>query len=132
MTALVNGRQTPKRAGEQRNDPVAANSKIYAGALVVLGATGYAEPATTATGLTARGVAQRNCTNTNGDGAERIESEAGCWRFINDGTINRTHIGKPAWIVDDQTVAADDGGNTRSVAGDIIDVDDKGVWVNIK
>lgn len=28
MTALVKSRQTPKRAGEQRNDPVAANSKI--------------------------------------------------------------------------------------------------------
>lgn len=130
MTALSSGRRTTKRDGSQRNDPMTNTAKIYAGALVVLNASGTAESAFTAVGLTARGVAQHTRTNT--DGTERIESEAGCWRFINDGSINRTHIGKQAWIVDDQTVAADNGGNTRSVAGDIIDVDNSGVWVNIK
>jgi hypothetical protein len=46
--------------------------------------------------------------------------------------ITRAEIGDDCYIVDDSTVAkTNPGGNTRSVAGKIVDVDAKGVWVRI-
>lgn len=134
MTALAKDRLTPRRAGEDLADPVAADAVIYAGALIVLGATGYAAPGSTALNLVARGVAQEAVDNTGGaDGDLTVRSRRGVFRFANDGTdtIDRTHIGGTAYIVDDQTVAATDGTGTRSAAGTIVDVDVDGVWVEI-
>ena len=45
--------------------------------------------------------------------------------------ITQAEIGDACYIVDDETVAKTSGGNTRSVAGEIVDVDDDGVWVDI-
>lgn len=134
MASLTKERNTPNRAGLSVGDPVAAGAVIYAGALVVLDAAGDAAPGSTATGLTARGVAQHTVDNSGGAvGDETVETERGAWRFENDGTdpVDRTHIGGTAYIVDDQTVAATDGTGTRSAAGKIIDVDTAGVWVDI-
>ena len=128
---LSNDRNTPRREGEMLSDPVAAAGVIYAGSLVVLGATGYAEAASTATGLKARGIAQQYVNNEGADGAEKIVTRRGVHRLGNDGSINRTHITGTAYIVDDETVAATDGTSTRSAAGTIIDVDDDGVWVDL-
>lgn len=50
---LSTDRNTPERDGRLVTHPMAAGKKIYAGALVVLNATGYAEPGSTATTLTA-------------------------------------------------------------------------------
>lgn len=132
--ALSADRATPKRDGKQFSDPVAASAQIYAGALVVLNATGYAAPGSTATGLAARGVAQANVDNSAGaDGDLNVPVEAGVHRFRNDGTdtVDRTHIGGLAYIVDDETVASTDGTGTRSAAGTIVDVDSVGVWVDV-
>ncbi|SIQ30805.1 hypothetical protein [Marinobacterium stanieri] len=134
MTALTKERNTPTRLSKRFSDPVAASAVIFAGALVVLDASGNAAKGTTATGLTARGVAQATVDNSNGAAADKtVETEAGTHRFVNDGTdtIDRTDIGGTAYIVDDQTVAATDGTGTRSAAGKIVDVDDLGVWVEI-
>lgn len=134
MTALTKERNTPARMNNRFNDPVAAGVVIYAGALVVLDADGNAAPGTTGNGLTARGVAMASIDNSQGAaGAEMVETEKGVWRLANDGadTIDRTHIGGTAYIVDDQTVAASDGSGSRSAAGNIVDVDDLGVWVEI-
>lgn len=134
MTALAQDRATPRREGVLYNEPVAASTTIYAGSLVVLDASGDAAPGSTATGLTARGVAQAHVDNSSGAAGDKaIETRAGEHRFENDATdaIDRTHIGGDAYIVDDQTVAATDGTSTRSKAGTITDVDDDGVWVRI-
>lgn len=135
MAALTRDRNTPQRApvlALDFVDPVAAGVKIHAGALVVLDASGHAAPATAATGLTARGVAQEQVDNTaGGAGDATVRVRAGIWRLDHDGTIGRAEIGKTAYLVDDQTVAADDGGGTRSAAGTIVDVDADGVWVRI-
>lgn len=134
MTALTKERNTPERLNKRCNDPMAAAAVIFAGALVVLDASGNAKKGGAGTGLTARGVAMATVDNSAGAaGAESIETEKGTWRFENDGTdtVDRTHIGGTAYIMDDQTVAATDGTGTRSAAGKIVDVDDLGVWVEI-
>ncbi len=133
MTALTKDVATSYRTGTETIDPVTANVKIYAGALVVLDAAGNARNGITGTNLIARGVAQHVADNTGGSaGAITVKSRRGVFLFNNDGSINRTHIGKLVYIVDDQTLAASNGGNTRSEAGKCIDVESGRVWVEIK
>lgn len=134
MTALTKERNTPARLNGRRNDPMAAAVVAFAGALIVLDAAGNAKPGVTETGLTARGVAMATVDNSAGAAGDlNVDTEKGCFRFANDGTdtIDRTHIGETAYIVDDQTVASTDGTGTRSAAGEIVDVDSLGVWVEI-
>ncbi len=136
MTAQTANRINPRRAtGDLFSDPVKAASAIFAGALVVLDASGWAVKASTATGLTVRGVATRPADNAGGgNGAINVESERGTFRFANSAStdaITRAEIGDTAYIVDDQTVAKTDGSGTRSAAGVIVDVDAQGVWVRV-
>ncbi len=135
MTALTNGRRTPKREGQVFSRQVAASAKIHHGALVCLNATGYATPGATATTLVADGVALAAADNTGGaDGAIRVQVEKGTFPFANSAAgdaITIAEIGDIAYIVDDQTVAKTNGTNTRSAAGTIVDVDAQGVWVRI-
>jgi hypothetical protein len=46
MTALTADRDTPMRDGDSYSYPMAAATEIFAGSLVVLDASGNAEPAT--------------------------------------------------------------------------------------
>jgi hypothetical protein len=132
MTALTKDRNTIRRLGELHVDPVGASANIRAGALLVLNAAGFVVPGSTATGLTVRGRADEAVDNSAGaDGDVTAQSSKGTFQFVNDGSINRTHIGGTAYIVDDQTVAATDGTGTRSAGGVIDDVDADGVWVQI-
>lgn len=134
MTALAADRNTPERSAKTFRHPVASDAIIYAGALVMLDASGDAAGATTATGLTPAGRAEARADNTGGAAGDvEVTVARGCFRFANDGTatIDRTHIGGTAYAVDDQTVAATDGTGTRSACGTIRDVDAQGVWVEI-
>lgn len=135
MTALAKDRNTKRRAGQDFTDPLAASTKIYAGALVCINAAGYAVPGSTSTTLKARGVAQEQVDNSTGAaGALLVDSRRGCFPFVNSAAadeITRADIGATAYIVDDQTVAKTNGTNTRSAAGVIRDVDSDGVWVEI-
>lgn len=132
MAALASDRNTPRRAAVEFSFPAGANKKIYAGSLVVLNA-GNAEAGSTATGLTAVGVAERFVDNTGGGaGAQRVPVRRGLYRFANSASadlITLSDVGSSAYIVDDQTVAKTSGSNTRSVAGPIRDVDADGVWI---
>ncbi len=138
MTALTKDRITKSRTGEYVSHPVLANAKIYAGALVVVDASGWAKPGVTATGLKAVGRAERFADNTggaNGDVSVLVR-RAELFHFDNLSTdlVDRGDIGADCYIVDDQTVAASNGGDpaTRSVAGKVVDVDEDGVWVEIR
>lgn len=135
MTALTKDRNTPRRAGVQFNDPVAASTRIFAGSLLCLNAAGFAVPGSTSATLKARGIAEEQVDNRDGAaGALRIESRRGVFPFANSASadeITRADIGNTAYIVDDQTVAKTSATNTRSVAGIIRDVDEAGVWVEI-
>lgn len=135
MAALTKDRNTKRRDAKVFSDPVAATTKIYAGALVCINASGYAVPGSTSTALKARGVAQEQVDNSTGAaGDKRVETTRGCFPFANSASadeITRADIGATAYIVDDQTVAKTNGTNTRSAAGVIRDVDSDGVWVEI-
>ncbi|MBL0949263.1 MAG: hypothetical protein IBJ08_00860 [Pseudomonas sp.] len=135
MVALTKDRNTVRRDGVQFNDPVAASTRIFAGALVCLNAAGFAVPGSTSATLKARGRAEEQVDNRDGAaGALRIETRRGVFPFANSAAadeITRADIGNECFIVDDQTVAKTSATDTRSVAGIIRDLDDAGVWVEI-
>lgn len=110
--ALSADRNTPMKDGELVNVPVATNTKIYAGALVALNASGYATPGAVAATLTYLGRAEEQTDNTGGADA-----------------IVQADLGKTCYIVDDETVAKTDGTATRSAAGKVVGLDSDSVWV---
>lgn len=129
--ALTKDRNTTERNGDFYVFNVAANVKIYAGALVVLDA-GNAKPGVTAAGLFSVGRAEELVDNTGGAaGAKTVKVKRGVFCFENAAAdlVSDANIGSPCYVVDDQTVAATHAGNTRSAAGIVRDVDDAGVWV---
>ncbi len=138
--ALSAARNTLQKGDQAINSvetyPVAATKKIYQGALVVLNATGFAEPATAATAKKAVGRAEALADNTTGaDGAISIVVRSGTFKYLNSAAgdaIAKTEVGKPCFAVDDQTVAKTDGTGTRSVAGIVEQVDTDGVWVEVR
>ena len=132
MAALVQDRQTPQRPGTEFNRPVAASTKIHAGSLVALNASGYLVPGSVSTTLTVQGRAEEAVDNSaGGNGDATCQVRRGTFRYENDGTVALADIGKTAYIVDDQTVADNDGSSARSAAGVIEDLDADGVWVRI-
>lgn len=136
MAALTEARLTPEREGSRVSRPVAADTKIFMGALVCLSAAGYATPGAVATTLVADGVAAADADNTDGAAGDiRVEVKKGIFPFANSAAgdaITIAEIGDTAYIVDDQTVAKTDGGATRSAAGKIVDVDAQGVWIDLR
>lgn len=135
MAALTQGRMTPERNGSVRTVPVDANVKIFEGALVVL-AAGFAKPGAAATGLVAIGRAEEMVDNTGGaQGAQSVRVRPGIFRFDNStaaDAITAAEIGSNCYVVDDHTVAKTSATNTRSVAGEVFDVDALGVWVKFE
>ncbi|AZC67374.1 hypothetical protein [Pseudomonas chlororaphis] len=129
--SLTQDRNTPMKDTEVLVVPVAANTRIFAGSMVVANATGYAAPGSAALNLSYLGRAEESVDNRGGAaGALQIEVRHGkafCW--TNDGTITQAHLFKTAFIVDDETVAAGDATGTRSAAGRIVGIDPDGVWV---
>ena len=113
--------------------PVKGETTIYQGALVALGADGYAVPGKKSAGLTAAGRAEETVENTGGDGELVIRVTRGVFVYANTSTaankVGAGHVLKPCYIQDDQTVTALATGS--SVAGLVIRVNDNGVAVEI-
>lgn len=133
MTALIAGRNTPARAGNNQVGLLAAAVMVHAGALLVRNAAGYIAPATTALNLTGVGRAEEAVDNSTGAAGDlTINFTAGRFRYANSAAadeITIADIGKACFAVDDQTVAKTSGTGTRSKAGVVEDVDALGVWV---
>jgi hypothetical protein len=133
MAALTADRNTRQRLGDFRVSPVAANARIFVGALLMRNAAGHLVPGATATGSVGVGVAQGQCNNTGGGAAAAsVRWRVGTFAFANSGggdAITLADIGKVCLVVDDQTVARTHGGSTRSPAGIVEDLDAEGVWV---
>lgn len=136
MTALASDRPVKKIGAGPIPNRLSLLQKgsttIYQGALVVLNA-GYAAPGSTATSLTAVGVATSQSDNANGsDGDVSVEVESGVFPFKNSAStdaIAQAQVGSDCYVVDDQTVAKTDGSSTRSKAGKIVAVDANFVYV---
>lgn len=135
MTALNADRNTPSRDGELLTLDVAASTKIFAGSIVMIDSSGNANDGDTATGCFGIGRAEEQVDNSSGSAGDKtVTVRCGIFRFGNSSSgdaIARDDIGKPCYIVDDQTVALTNGGATRSVAGRVVDVDSAGVWVRL-
>lgn len=131
--ALAADRNTPLKDGELISVPVAANVKIYAGALVAANATGFATPGAVATTLTYLGRAEEYVDNlTLADGAKKVLVRRGkAFKFKNAAAdlVTQADLGKVCYILDDETVAKTSATSTRSVAGTVIGVEADGVWV---
>lgn len=125
MPSLTQDRNTPRRGSPiQVADQVAA--VIFAGAMYTLDATGGAKPAVAADKKPVRAVA----TQHTAPGDELVPGERAIFRFDNSagaGEIKRWDIGSNAFVADDHTVAK----TGSCIAGEVIDVDDVGVWVEI-
>lgn len=131
--ALAANRDTPVREAGIESHPVKASTKLYAGALVCLDASGWAVPGAAATTLIAIGRAEGLVDNSAGaNGDLNVTVRRGVFRWKNSGStdaITRAEIGDNCYVVDDETVAKTSGSSTRSIAGKIMDVDAQGVWV---
>jgi hypothetical protein len=133
MTALAAGRNTPLRDAEIVGVFIAANAKIFAGALVCASATGFAVPGSTATTLTYLGRAEETVDNTGGaDGAKVVlvrRKKMFKWANLAADLVTQADMGKTVYVVDDQTVAKTSGGTTRSLAGRVLGIEADGVWI---
>lgn len=113
--------------------PRKAGAKVLPGTIVVANA-GYAAAGTTATGLVAMGLARATVDNTTGaDGAVRVLVRAGIFKFLNLGAdpVVPGGVFSDRFIADNQTVAATNGGSTRSRASKVIQLDADGVFVQL-
>jgi hypothetical protein len=129
---LAKERNTSMRDPAINAFPVAAGVKVFQGSLVALSAAGLAQPGGTASTLTAAGRAEETVDNTGGAaGAVMVTVRRGVFQFRNAAgdAITQADVNKDCFIVDDETVARTNGGNTRSIAGKVRGVDTAGVWV---
>jgi len=135
MAAATQDRNTRQRAGHSRSFPLAATTKLWAGIIVCINASGLLVAGATSTTLKSVGVTNATVDNSAG-AASAISGEVhtGVWGpFGNSAStdqITLAEVGDDCYIVDDQTVAKTDGSASRSVAGKIFYVTTEGVWVD--
>ena len=132
MAALTQDRNTPRAQGDVWQGGVAASVKIYAGAIVMRNATGFLTKGQTAASLVGVGRAEEQVTGGTNPGDVSLNYRPGVFRFANstsDDLITIADIGKPCYAVDDQTVSKTHATNTRSIAGFVVAVEARGVWV---
>ncbi len=132
--ALSQPRNTLTKGRDLLVLPVAAATAIHGGAFVALNASGLAVPGSVATTLLAAGRAEESADNSAGAaGAISVTVRRGVFLFKNHGAdpVVQADTLKDCYIVDDETVAKTNGGNTRSKAGKVLEVEAAGVWVEI-
>ncbi len=133
MAALTSERNTKRREGALRVEPVAATAKLWAGSLVMRNASGYLTCGATVAGGLGVGRAEATADNTTGvDGAKTVEYRRGVFGFATAAgadEITQAHVGQLCYIVDDQTVAKTDGSASRSPAGIVDGIEGGVVWV---
>ena len=131
--ALSASRATRSRETTARNLPLKNGVIAFAGAIAVNDA-GKAAPGRTAVGLVAMGIFTKDADNQTGSlDDEPTPIEAGCFGFNNSiaDPVGDIHVGKEVVIEDDETIAATDGGGTRSPAGICFELEEGRVWVVI-
>lgn len=133
--AATQERNTSQFAGDYYVLPVKAATKIYAGTLVAIDATGHAIPAKAAASLTAAGRAEDTVDNSAGaDGDVTAVVARGVFKWDNDAAsaVDQADVGQDCYMLDDETVtaAASDGASespvSYSVAGKVLGIDSDG------
>jgi len=134
MANMTQDRHTKEGIGDLLHIPVKAATKLYAGAVIEIDATGHAIAATAATGKYYPGVNnERTIDNSTGaDGDKTVQIKRGEWGMDNSAggeELFVADIGDDCYLVDDHTVGKTDATGTLSVAGKIYDVRDGQVFV---
>lgn len=120
MTALAKDRPVSKKgSGQLQGHPVAASTKIYGGALVGLNSGGYAVAAADASAVKLAGVATAQVDNTSGgNGDLTVVVESGMAVLYNATSITLAMVGRPMFVVDDNTF--DDTPGTNSIFAGVL------------
>lgn len=129
---MTKDRNTKSRLGDARAEPMAATVKVFAGGILMRNAAGFVTKGATATGAVGIGIATDTVDNPGAAGAATVICVAGIFAFANSAAgdaIAQADVGKVCFIVDDQTVAKTNGGNTRSPAGIVDGIEAGRVWV---
>lgn len=128
---------TKERDGILIVHPVKADTKVCAGEIGCLDASGYLVPASVATGLKAVGRIEETVTGGTTDGEEKALVKKGVFLLKNSSAdkVTRAHIESDCYLSGAAEVAATDGKGsgsapTRSKAGKVIDVE--GDFVAVK
>ena len=137
MAALTKPRPGSTRTIRYDRRPLAANAKVFKGALAVCDtATGNFKPGVAAVGLIPVGRFYEDVDNTGGaDGARSANVQFFRDRhvFLLDNDTNKpltaSEREQDCFILDDHTVTGSTNSNSR--AGVIYDVTDEGVWVEV-
>lgn len=119
MAALTQDRITDKRVPGLMAYPVAATTKIYAGAIVCVNAAGLAVPAADAANLKVVGIAKRTVDNSAGAaGALWVEVDCPIVARLNATSITQAMVGTVMHVVDDNTV--DDAAGTNTIKAGVL------------
>lgn len=134
MAALTTDRDTPSKGARHVSIPVAASTKIYAGSMVAVNASGYAVPASATAALKVIGRADGLADNSAGaNGAISVlvgRDEAYLWENATAGdAVVQANMLRNCYVLDDNTVAGVDGSGARPVAGTVVAIESAGVWV---
>ncbi len=135
MAALTADRDTPCSYSERtKRLAVKAATKIYAGALVAIDATGYALPAADAAGHVVQGRCTVGADNTGGaNGAKYVEVDVGVFSYNVSAALLASgwaSTGVSVEVQDDNTVALPgDAGTVNNIAaGKLEYIDAEGLF----
>jgi len=122
-------RNTQEREGAVFNFPLAADTVISKGRMVMLNA-GEAVPASAIAAGVSVGIAQQTVEAVAGDTS--VNAKQGTFLMANStgaDEIVTADVGSECFVADDQTVAKTDNAGARPVAGLIKQVEGSVVWV---
>lgn len=134
---LTQDRDTPRREGTFLTLPIAADTQIFAGAMVAVDTSGRAVPAEDDADLVVVGRSEVHVDNSGGAaGAKIVKVRRGVFRFDNDETlpVEASGVFGDCYVEDDGTVrrlGAEEDPGEASRAGLVLEVEQAGVWVEI-
>jgi hypothetical protein len=115
MSALTTEINTPELPSGIYRAPLAASTKIFAGAIVALNNSGYAVPAADSANFRVIGRAEETVDNSGGSAADLyISVKRGVFAWANDATNACTiaHVGKKVYVKDDNSIQSVTGTNS--------------------
>lgn len=125
---------TPSRAGDIVALTVAAATSLFAGGLAARNAAGDIVAAADTANLEVLGRIEEDVDNSAGSAGDlTVNIRKDVFRYANSGdnALSKAHVGNRCYVEDDATVASDPGDN-NIVAGEVVAVDDDGVWVDTR
>lgn len=131
MAALTANKDTQIKAVNHIDHPVAASTKIYAGAIVCTNSAHNAVPGADTSGLKFAGIAKDLADNSSGSAGD---IDVVCHRegVVFFDTAATFAVGDTAMIADDQTVTTATLATNDVACGKVVKVVTGGVWVDIR